>query len=68
MGCDWSKTAQGSVNDLHDAPYSLLSVTVEEGRANKNKMSPAGKKRYVATALSLSLCALLFHLSSAPLC
>lgn len=45
MGCDWSKSA-ASFEDLHDAPYSLLSVSVEEGgRAPFKAGKRASKKR-----------------------
>jgi hypothetical protein len=46
MGCDWSKSA-GSFEDLHDAPYSLLSVTIEEGggaQLRSGKRGSAKKK------------------------
>jgi len=43
MGCDWSKSA-ASFEDLQDAPYSLLSVSVEEG-ALKGSKRASGKKR-----------------------
>jgi len=47
MGCDWSKSA-ASLEELHDAPYSLLSVSVEEGGRAKfksGKRSVSAKKR-----------------------
>ena len=45
MGCDWSKSA-ASFEELHDAPYSLLSVSVEEGGRAQHKASKrASKKR-----------------------
>jgi protein-tyrosine phosphatase len=44
MGCDWSKSA-ASFEDLHDAPYSLLSVSVEEGGRAQLKSGRRGSKK-----------------------
>ena len=46
MGCDWSKSA-ASLEELQDAPYSLLSVSVLEGGRSKFKLGKrsAAKKR-----------------------
>jgi protein-tyrosine phosphatase len=44
MGCDWSKSAS-SFEDLQDAPYALLSVSVEEAAYKAGKRSGGTKKR-----------------------
>jgi len=50
MGCDWSKTSS-SVDDVPNAPYTLLSVSVEENVSYQGTPQGKGRSRKRGVAL-----------------